>query len=335
MGIDLPLIWAIIIGFGLMMYVIMDGFDLGIGILFPFVRDRHDRDTMVNTVAPVWDGNETWLVLGAAALLAAFPLAYSVILSALYLPLILMLGGLICRGVAFEFRFKADEAHRPFWDAAFATGSYIATFSQGLALGTFITGFQVSDGAYSGDGMDWLMPFSLFTGFGLIAGYALLGSTWLVMKTDGMLQIRMKELARPVTMTVLATICVVSLWTPASHPAVAARWFSLPNIVLLAPVPVLVLLATWAILRTLSQNRHTSPFLFSLALLFLGYSGLVISLWPNIIPSSISIWDAAAPPESMGFTLVGALFIIPFILAYTTWSYYVFRGKVRSGEGYH
>ena len=193
MGIDLPLIWAIIIGFGLMMYVIMDGFDLGIGILFPFIHDRHDRDTMVNTVAPVWDGNETWLVLGAAALLAAFPLAYSVILSALYLPMVLMLGGLIWRGVAFEFRFKADEAHKPFWDKAFACGSYIATFSQGVALGTFINGFEVTDGAYSGGGLDWLTPFSLFTGFGLVVAYALLGSTWLVMKTEGALQHRMKD----------------------------------------------------------------------------------------------------------------------------------------------
>ena len=260
MGIDLPLIWAIIIGFGLMMYVIMDGFDLGIGILFPFVHDRHDRDTMVNTIAPVWDGNETWLALGGAALMAAFPLAYSVILSALYLPIVLMLGGLIWRGVAFEFRFKADEAHKPFWDKAFAWGSYIATLSQGVALGAFINGFEVTDGAYSGGGLDWLTPFSLFTGFGLVVAYALLGSTWLVMKTDGALQLRMKELARPVTMAVLAMIAIVSLWTPLSHPAVAARWFSLPNIIFFAPVPILVLLATWAILRTLRQDTMLRRF---------------------------------------------------------------------------
>jgi cytochrome d ubiquinol oxidase subunit II len=335
MGIDLPLIWAVIIGFGLMMYVTMDGFDLGIGILFPFVHDRGDRDTMVNTIAPVWDGNETWLVLGAAGLLAAFPLAYSVILSALYLPLFLMLAGLIWRGVAFEFRFKADEAHKPFWDQAFAWGSYIATLSQGVALGAFINGFEVTDGAYSGGGLDWLSPFSLFTGLALVAAYALLGSTWLVMKTEGALQRRMKQIARPVTIAVLATIAIVSLWTPLSHPAVAARWFSMPNIIFFAPVPICVLLATSAILRTLRQDTHAAPFVFALLLLFLGYSGLAISLWPNIIPPSISIWDAASPPQSMGFTMVGALFIIPFILAYTTWSYYVFRGKVKSGEGYH
>ncbi|WP_454858466.1 cytochrome d ubiquinol oxidase subunit II [Rhizobium binxianense] len=336
MGIDLPLIWAIIIGFGLMMYVIMDGFDLGIGILFPFVRNREDRDTMVNTVAPVWDGNETWLVLGGAALLAAFPLAYSVILSALYLPLVLMLAGLIWRGVAFEFRFKADEAHRPFWDKAFAWGSYIATFSQGVALGAFINGFKVANGAYAGGLFDWLTPFSLFTGLGLLVAYALLGSTWLVMKTEGTLQQRMRELARPVTLVLLAVIIIVSLWTPLADTAVADRWFALPNMFFFAPVPILVLLSTYAIVSNLQrETAHAAPFLLALFMLFMGYSGLAISLWPNIIPPDTSIWDAAAPPQSMGFTLVGALFIIPFILAYTAWSYYVFRGKVKPGEGYH
>lgn len=335
MGIDLPLLWMIIIAFGLMMYVIMDGFDLGIGILLPFVADRADRDIMVNTVAPVWDGNETWLVLGGAALLAAFPLAYSVILSALYLPILLMLAGLIWRGVAFEFRFKAVETQRPFWDQAFAWGSYIATVCQGIALGAFINGFAVSDGAYAGGSLDWLTPFSAFTGLALLVAYALLGSTWLVMKTEGPLQRRMKELALSITIGVLLALGLVSVWTPLSHPAVAARWFAFPNIVFFSPVPVLVLLATWALRRALSRDTHVAPFLLALFLLFLGYSGLVISLWPHIIPPAISIWDAAAPLESMGFTLVGALFIIPFILGYTGWSYYVFRGKVKAGEGYH
>jgi cytochrome d ubiquinol oxidase subunit II len=335
MGIDLPLLWAIIIGFGLMMYVIMDGFDLGIGILFPFVRSRGDRDTMVNTVAPVWDGNETWLAFGGAGLLAVFPLAYSVILSALYLPLILMLAGLIWRGVAFEFRFKADEAHRPFWDKAFASGSYIATVSQGVALGAFINGFEVRERAYAGGLFDWLTPFSLFAGVGLLVAYALLGTTWLVMKTEGALQQRMRKLGQPITIALLVAIAIVSLWTPYAHAEVAVRWFSLPNLLFFAPVPVLVLLATWALLKTLGGDSHAAPFMLALLLLFLGYTGLAISLWPNIIPPSVSIWDAAAPPQSMGFTLVGALFIIPFILGYTAWSYYVFRGKVRAGEGYH
>lgn len=335
MGIDLPLIWAIIIGFGLMMYVIMDGFDLGIGILFPFVRNRDFRDTMVNSVAPVWDGNETWLVLGGAALLAAFPLAYSVILSALYFPLLLMLAGLIWRGVAFEFRFKADEGHKAFWDKAFMWGSYIATFSQGLAIGAFIDGFEVQDGSYAGGMFDWLTPFSLFTGVGMLLAYALLGATWLVMKTEGDLQRRMRELGRPITLAVLAAIAIVSLWTPWANPDIAARWFAFPNLFFFAPVPILVALATWILLKTLSSESHAAPFILSLALLFLGYSGLAISLWPNIVPPGISIWAAASPPQSLGFTLVGALFIIPFILAYTAWSYYVFRGKVKVGEGYH
>ena len=335
MGIDLPVLWFLIIGFALMMYVIMDGFDLGIGILFPFVRDRSDRDTMVNTVAPVWDGNETWLVFGGATLLAVFPLAYAVILSALYLPLVLMLGGLICRGVAFEFRFKAHEQHRDFWDKAFTYGSYVAAFFQGVALGAFIDGFAVTKGSYSGGLFTWLQPFSLFTGLGLLIAYALLGVTWLVLKTEGPLQARMRELGRPVALALLAVIAIVSVWTPYSHPNVASRWFSFPNLLFFAPVPVLVLLATIGLVLSLRREHHSTPFALALLLVFLGYTGLLISIWPQIVPPTISIWEAAAPPQSMGFTLVGALFVIPFILAYTAWSYYVFRGKVRAGEGYH
>lgn len=335
MGIDLPLIWAVIIAFGLMMYVVMDGFDLGIGLLFPFVKDREERDTMVNTVAPVWDGNETWLVLGGAGLLAAFPIAYSVILSALYLPLVAMLAGLIWRGVAFEFRFKADEAHRWFWDHAFAWGSYIATISQGLAIGAFIGGIHVENGTYVGGALDWLSPFSVFTGLGLVVAYALLGATWLIFKTEGDLQRRMIRLAGPITLVLIAVIAGISLWTPIAHPSIAARWFSLPNLIFFAPVPILVAFSAWMMLRVLKGEPHTGPFLLALLILFLGYSGLGISLWPMIVPPGITFRDAAAPPESMGFALVGALFIIPFILAYTAWSYYVFRGKVKAGEGYH
>ncbi len=318
-----------------MMYVVMDGFDLGIGILFPFVRDIEDRDIMVNTVAPVWDGNETWLVFGGASLLAAFPLAYSVLLSALYIPLVLMLAGLIWRGVAFEFRFKADATHRPFWDKAFAWGSYIATVAQGVSLGAFINGFEVTGPSYQGGALDWLTPFSVFTGVGLLAIYALLGSTWLILKTEGTLQRRMIGLARPITLAVLIGIAVVSVWTPLAQAQIAARWFTLPNLFFFAPVPLLVLLTCWAMLRTLKGLPCAGPFCLALLLLFLGYSGLAISLWPNIIPPSVSIHAAASPPQSMGFTLVGALFIIPFILGYTAWSYYVFRGKVKAGAGYH
>ncbi|WP_158924828.1 cytochrome d ubiquinol oxidase subunit II [Acidisphaera sp. S103] len=340
MGIDLPLIWILIIAFGLMMYVVMDGFDLGIGILFPFVPLRSDRDLMVNTVAPVWDGNETWLVLGGAGLLAAFPLAYSVLLSALYIPVVLMLMGLILRGVAFEFRFKADESHRPFWDVAFAGGSYTAAFFQGAALGAFIDGFTVTGPSYDGGALDWLTPFSVFTGIGVIVAYALLGSTWLTMKTEGALQGRMILYAKRIVPVLLVGIGIVSLWTPLAHAAIARRWFSVPDIFYFAPVPILVLATSWQLMRLLTGGSdgkvpHAGPFLLALFLLFLGYSGLAISLWPNIIPPGVSFRAAAAPPQSQGFALVGALLIVPIILAYTGWAYYVFRGKVREGEGYH
>ena len=335
MGIDLSLIWAVIIAFGVMMYVVMDGFDLGIGILFPFVKSAGERDVMMNTVAPVWDGNETWLVLGGAALFGAFPLAYAVVLSALYLPLIFMLLGLIFRGVAFEFRFKAKAAKRHIWDKAFIGGSLTATFFQGVALGAYIDGFEVVDRVYVGGALDWLTPFSLFCGLALIAAYALLGCTWLIMKTEGRLQQQMHDMARPLVLVLLAVTGIVSLWTPLAHAEIAERWFSLPNIFWFMPVPLLVLLCTWALLRAVARNANYAPFLLTLTLIFLGYSGLGISLWPNIIPPSISIWEAAAPPQSQGFILVGALFIIPFILMYTAWSYYVFRGKVTEEDGYH
>ena len=335
MGIDLPLIWAVIIIFGIMMYVVMDGFDLGIGILFPFVKGEQDRDVMMNTVAPVWDGNETWLVLGGAALFGAFPLAYAVVLSALYLPLMLMLVGLIFRGVAFEFRFKATAEKRHLWDKAFIGGSLAATFFQGVALGAFIEGFKVVDRSYAGGAFDWLTPFSLFCGLGLIVAYALLGCTWLIMKTEGKLQLQMHDLARPLALVLLAVTGIVSIWTPLAHPDIAERWFSLPNLFWFLPVPILVLVTLYGLLKAVARNAHYTPFLLTLALIFLGYSGLGISLWPNIIPPSVSIWDAAAPPQSQGFMLVGALFIIPFILGYTFWSYYVFRGKVTHEDGYH
>ena len=335
MGIDLSLIWAVIIIFGVMMYVVMDGFDLGIGILFPFVKGDSDRDVMMNTVAPVWDGNETWLVLGGAALFGAFPLAYAVVLEALYLPLILMLVGLIFRGVAFEFRFKAKADKRHLWDNAFIWGSLVATFFQGVALGAFIEGFKVVDRRYAGGTLDWLTPFAIFSGLGLIVAYALLGCTWLIMKTEGKLQEQMHNLARPLALVLLVVIGIVSLWTPLAYPDIAHRWFSMPNLLWFMPVPLLVLVTFYGLLRAVARNAHYTPFLLTLVLIFLGYSGLGISLWPNIIPPAISIWDAAAPPQSQGFMLVGTLFILPFILGYTYWSYYVFRGKVTHEDGYH
>ena len=335
MGIDLPLVWAVIILFGIMMYVVMDGFDLGIGLLFPFVAAKGDRDLLMNTVAPVWDGNETWLVLGGAGLLAAFPLAYSVILSALYLPVILMLLGLVFRGVAFEFRFKASDERRHWWDKAFIGGSIVATFCQGTILGAFINGLPVVNRAYAGGAFDWLTPFSAFTGLGLCVAYALLGCTWLILKTAGELQQRFVRLARPLTLALLAVIVIVSVWTPVTHPEIAERWFSLPNVLWFAPVPLLVAIASWQLLRSLRNAPLMAPFLLTLCLVFLGYTGFGISLWPHIIPPSISIRDAAGPPQSLGFTLAGALLIIPMIVGYTAWAYWVFRGKVDASHGYH
>ena len=335
MGIDLPLIWAVIIIFGVMMYVVMDGFDLGIGMLFPFVKGEQDRDVMMNTVAPVWDGNETWLILGGAGLFGAFPMAYAVVLEALYLPLILMLIGLIFRGVAFEFRFKAKADKRHIWDKAFIWGSLIATFFQGVALGAFLEGFKVVDRHFAGGTLDWLTPFSLFCGLGLIVAYTLLGCTWLIMKTEGPLQQKMHDMARPLALVLLVVIGIVSLWTPIAYPQIADRWFSMPNLIWFMPVPLLVVVTFYGLLKAVARNANYTPFLLTLVLIFLGYSGLGISLWPNIIPPSISIWDAAAPPQSQGFMLVGTLFILPFILMYTFWSYYVFRGKVTHEDGYH
>lgn len=335
MGMDLPLLWAGIILFGVMMYVVMDGFDLGIGLLFPFFSSKDDRDVMMNTVAPVWDGNETWLVLGGAGLLAAFPLAYSVVLSAFYSPIILMLIGLIFRGVAFEFRFKASDLNRPWWDLAFAGGSALATFCQGLILGGFIEGVPVQDGRYVGDGFDWLGAFSVFTGLGLLATYALLGGTWLIMKTDGLLRLRMKLLCRTLAWVLLLFIGAISLWTPLAHEQVASRWFSWPNLAWFLPVPLLVMWAMWRLSVALRSENDTAPFVYTLVLVFLGYSGLGISLWPNVVPPSLSIYDAAGPSQSLGFALVGALLIVPMILVYTAWGYWVFRGKVRRGDGYH
>jgi cytochrome bd ubiquinol oxidase subunit II len=339
MGIDLPLLWAAIILFGVMMYVVMDGFDLGIGLLFPFFRGKDDRDVMMNTVAPVWDGNETWLVLGGAGLLAAFPTAYAVVLSAFYLPIIGMLVGLIFRGVAFEFRFKSTPGHRAWWDTAFIGGSLLATFSQGVVLGGYIGGLRVESGRYVGDGLDWMTPFALFTGVGLIATYALLGATWLVLKTDGLLQLRMRLVARTLAWVLLLFIAAISLWTPLAHERVAERWFTWPNIAWFAPVPVLVLLAMTGLARSLATanagRNDGAPFVWTLLLVFLGYSGLGISLWPMIVPPALTIHSAAAPTQSMGFALVGALLVIPLILMYTAWGYWVFRGKVRAGDGYH
>lgn len=336
MNLDLSIIWFVIIVFATLMYIVMDGFDLGIGILFPFTRNAEDRDVMVNSVAPVWDGNETWLVLGGAGLFGAFPLAYAVIIDALTIPLSLMLVGLIFRGVAFEFRFNATPSHRPFWDKAFMGGSILATFCQGIVVGAVINGFSVTHRTFSGGAFDWLTPFTLFCGVGLVIAYALLGATWLVMKSEHTLQARMRQVGRGLLLALLAVIAIISLWTPLLHTQIAERWFSLPNLYYLLPVPLLVIASSGLLWRHLGQpTSHAQPFILTLVLVFLGFSGLGISIWPTIIPPSITLWQAAAPVQSQAFMLVGAVFIIPVILVYTFWSYYVFRGKVPQHEGYH
>jgi cytochrome d ubiquinol oxidase subunit II len=334
MTIDLPLIWAGVIAFGIFMYVVMDGFDLGIGILFPFIRDKEERDAMMNTVAPIWDGNETWLVLGGAGLFAAFPLAYSVVLTALYLPLIIMLIALIFRGVAFEFRFKAKRT-RYVWDAAFIGGSLVATFAQGVVLGAFVEGIKVADRQFVGGAFDWLAPFPLFCGAGLVVGYAMLGCAWLLMKTEGRLQRKMYKLMLPLTCLLLLFISAVSIWTPLTQPAIAQRWFTLPNLFYFIPVPTLVAVTVLGIVRAIQLKKDKQPFVLTLALIALAYAGLAISMWPNIVPPSLSIWDASAPASSQAFALVGVTIMVPIILIYTAYSYWVFRGKVKVGEGYH
>lgn len=336
---DLSLVWSAIIALGVFMYVLLDGFDLGVGILFPFTPDSGERDVMMNTVAPVWDGNETWLILGGASLLGAFPLAYATLLPALYLPVMVMLFGLVFRGVAFEFRFKTAGRHL-WWDRSFFAGSLVASFAQGVLLGAFIQGVAVeraTDGAfrYTGGPFDWLTPFSLMTGAGLVCGYALLGATWLVWRTDGRLQQRALAASRLLTAVVLVFIAVVSLWTPLAHSPIRDRWFAWPNVVLLAPVPLAAVTAAAMLLRALVRGWERMPFLMAMGLFLLSYLGLAISLWPFVVPRALTIWDAASPPETQIFLLVGVAILLPVILAYTLYSYRVFRGKVRDGAGYH
>ncbi len=333
--IDLSLIWIVIIAIGVFIYVVLDGFDLGIGILFPFIKNQQERDVMMNTVAPVWDGNETWMVLGGAGLFAAFPIVYSAVLSALYLPIILMVIALIFRGLAFEFRFKANRT-KYIWDNAFIWGSIVASFLQGIILGAYIQGIDIVDNRYAGGGFDWLTPFSLFTGLGVVVVYAALGCGWLIMKTDDVLQKHMYKLMPKLLIGLLVIFIAVSIYTPIAHPQIAERWFNPNQLIYFSPVPLLVLVCTVLAVRSCIKQNQAMPFLYTLGLVFLAYTGFCISIFPYIIPPSITIWDAAAPANSQLFALIGALILIPIILVYTALSYWVFRDKVRVGdEGYH
>ena len=334
---DLPLIWAGLIAFAVLAYVVLDGFDLGVGILFCVEHDAHDRDTMVNSIAPVWDGNETWLVLGGGGLFAVFPLAYATILPALYPAMIGMLLALVFRGVAFEFRFRATTGWgRRAWDVSFMLGSSLAAFCQGLALGGLLQGIHVENRAYAGGWFDWLTGFTVLCGVALVVGYALLGSTWLIWRTEGALQERCRKHARAVGVAMVSLIFVVSLWTPMLNPRFEARWFGWPGILLTSPVPVLVALLSWLGWRALwNPQSHIRAFACALGLFVLCYVGLGISMFPLMVPPSITIWDAAAPHDSQLFLLVGASVLIPIILAYTGYAYWVFRGKVKHGVHYH
>jgi cytochrome bd ubiquinol oxidase subunit II len=330
----LPVIWAALIGTAVAMYVILDGFDLGVGILFPFARDESERDQMMNSVAPFWDGNETWLILGGAGLLVAFPQAYAVIMPAFYLPVIVMLLALVFRGVAFEFRWVAKTS-KYLWNISFAGGSLLAAFCQGIILGALIQGVRVEHGAFAGGALDWATPFALLCGLGIIAGYGLLGATWLVMKTDGTVAKRAREHAQVLLVAVLVFMAAVSLWTPVSFARISARWFSTPNIFFLWPVPLVTALLAFAAWHWLRSGREALPFFATIGLFLLGFLGLVISSYPYLVPPSLTIWDTAAAPASQIFMLIGTLVLLPLILIYTGFVYWLFRGKVRPGEGYH
>jgi cytochrome d ubiquinol oxidase subunit II len=330
----LPVIWAAIIGLAVAMYVIFDGFDLGIGILFPFVENDRERDQMMSSVAPFWDGNETWLVLGGAGLMVTFPLAYSIILPALYLPVIVMLLALVFRGVAFEFRWIGVTSKRH-WTFAFAAGSVLAAFCQGLVLGGLIQGIKVENGAFAGSIFDWATPFAVLCGLGLVVGYALLGATWLVMKTEGSVAERARSWARPLLLTVLGCMAIVSVWTPLAFERIAERWFSFPNILFLWWVPVVTALVAFVVWRSLETGREVLPFLASIALFLLGYLGLLISNFPYLVPPSLTIWQTAAAPATHVFMLMGTLVLLPIILGYMVFVYWMFAGKLREGEGYH
>ena len=333
MNIDLTIVWALIIVFAVFVYVVMDGFDLGIGILFPSFKVGYERDTAMNSIAPLWDGNETWLVLGGGGLLAAFPLAYAVIFSALYAPIIAMLLALVFRGVAFEFRWR-DPTHRHFWDMAFTGGSLVAALSQGIILGAILQGIHVSGRAYGGGWWDWLTPFSMLTGIAVVCGYALLGATWIIMKAEDSLQQHAVRIAKWLGSATLLAIVAVSIATPFLKGAYFDRWFGLPNIFWVAPVPILIGAAAWGFLRALKTGHETAPFILTLFVFLLCFIGLGISIYPYVIPGAVTIWDAATERSSQIFMLVGVALVMPMILAYTAWAYWIFRGKVQA-DGYH
>ena len=330
---DLTVIWAFIIAFAIFAYVVLDGFDLGIGVLFPAFKVGRERDQAMNSIAPLWDGNETWLVLGGGGLFAAFPLAYAVILPATYPLIIAMLLGLVFRGVAFEFRWR-DPGHRGFWDFAFTAGSVVAAMAQGMTLGALLQGIDVIDRSYAGSWWDWLTPYTLLTGLGTVAGYALLGATWLIWKLKDSEQQRAFRMALLSAIATIVLMGAVSLYNLLLRPEYQERWLSAPEIYFAAPVPVATAIVALLLLRAISRRKEGQPFLLALGLFLFGMAGLGVTIWPNVVPPDLTIWDAAAPERSQVFMIVGVTITMPLILAYTGWAYWVFRGKVAE-EGYH
>ena len=325
--LDLSLIWYGLIATAIFLYILLDGFDLGVGVLFPFAPTDTCRDRMMNSVAPFWDGNETWLVLGGGGLFAAFPLAYAVIMPALYIPVTAMLLGLIFRGVAFEFRFKASEKSRRIWDYSFHFGSLLAAFMQGMVIGAIVQGIKVEGRHYAGGAFDWLNAYSVMTGIAVVFGYALLGATWLVMKTDGETQIWARKSASYTVGYVALFLAIVSISMPVMNPDIRALWFSLPNFFFLLPIPATSLILLILIWRDLHAGREYRPFLMSFGVFFTGYIGIAISMWPYVVPFEFTFRQAAAAPESQSLLLVGTVFLLPLILLYTGYCYYIFRGK--------
>jgi cytochrome d ubiquinol oxidase subunit II len=332
--LDFVPIWTLILGMAVFFYVLLDGFDLGVGILYGFAPNTAARNVLMNSIAPVWDGNETWLVFGGLGLLAAFPLAFAIIIPAVFFTILVMLLALVFRGVAFEFRFR-DSEHKTVWDHAFSFGSGVATFAQGMVLGSIIQGFQVNGRVFAGSSFDFLTPFSILTGVALLFGYGLLGAGWLILKTEGDLQKSARREGRVCLIGVLLAIGIVSVWTPIMNPAIAARWFALPNILVLAPIPIATITTAIVTWRAFNSRSEVLPFAGGLGLFALSFLGIGISLYPTIVPPHLTLWETASSDRTQAFLLVGALVLLPTILMYTSWSYWVFRGKVRSDIGYH
>ncbi|MFP5306568.1 MAG: cytochrome d ubiquinol oxidase subunit II [Gammaproteobacteria bacterium] len=338
---ELYLLSAAVIAFGVLMYVILDGFDLGVGILYRWLPDEHARDIAIASITPVWDGNETWLILGGAVLFAAFPLAYAIALPAFYVPLMALLFALIFRGVAFEFRQKARRS-RAFWNFAFSGGSTLAAFCQGALLGGLLEGVRLTTDtsgphpviSFGGGPFDWLTPFSIVTGLGVVGGYALLGATWLNMKTDGPQRAWARRAARRTLLLALLGLAVVSIYTPLKFPEIAERWFGGTNWLTLSPVPIATAVVAVSLYRELGAGSHYPPFFYAIALFLLGYLGIGISTWPKVVPPDLTFAQAAAPHESQVFILIALAITLPMVLIYTAYAYWVFRGKVTPGSGY-